>query len=105
MSQHALLRIVEALFVLYVFAASVLSLADPACRERTLWLVLDGFSVGALLAVTRLVHHIRRSHHRGQSLFSWWCMARILFGHELLYGLVGGYLLGITHAFVACVAG
>ena len=91
------------LLVVYVIAASVLSVVHPECFEHTLELTLDGITVGGMLALTRLVQLLTRPHRRSGTLFSWWCLARLIFGHELRYGLLGGYLLGITHAVIACL--
>ncbi len=91
------------LFVLAVLAASVVSFANPNCRERTEELTIDGICVGGLISTIRLIHLMRRSMRISQTLFSWWCVARVLFGVELRYGLVGGYLLGITRAIIHCL--
>lgn len=91
------------LLVLYVIAASVLSVVHPECFEHTLELTLDGICVGALLALTRLVQLLYRPHRRSGTFFSWYCLARVLFSTEVGYGLLGGYLLGITHALIACL--
>ena len=97
------LATLQALVVTGVLAASVVSLCDANCRERTQDLTLDGVCVGLLIALMRLLHILRRPKRVTEPLFSWWCVARVLFGVELRYGLVGGYLLGVTRAVIECL--
>jgi hypothetical protein len=98
--RHGLV-LIQLLVVLAVFTGSVVSLCDPNCRLRTIELTIDGLCVGAIVAGVRLVCIMKR--RCPQPAFAWWCVARVLFGIELKYGLIGGYLLGITRAAIACL--
>ena len=91
------------LFVGLVIVASCISLCNPECINRTEELTSDGICVGVIIALIRLLHIVRRPKRITETLFSWYCLARVLFGVELRYGLVGGYLLGISRAVLECI--
>ena len=93
--------LLHVLIVVAVLAASGISLCDPNCRDLTAELTFDGVCVGMLVATIRLLHIVQR--RTVPTLWSWWCLARVAFGVEMKHGFVGGYLLGITHAAIACV--
>jgi hypothetical protein len=93
----------QVLLVAMVLGATVVSLSHDHCRERTIELTSDGVCVGMIIAMVRLLHIVRRPHRVTQTFFTWYCVGRVLLGVELKYGLVGGYLLGITRAVIACV--
>lgn len=92
------------LFVVYVLAASVLSLVNAKCHERTLALTLDGIWVGLIAALIQLLVLAARSK-RICSAFSLACVARLLVGHHVRFGTAGGYTYGVSLAAVECVLG
>lgn len=102
-NRHPAVTTLYVLLIVFVIVASVISLGDPACRDRTTHLALDGVCVGIVIAAVRLTQVLGKPMRLWQSAWSWWCLFRITTGVEVKYGLVGGYIFGITIAFVECV--
>jgi hypothetical protein len=102
-NRHPAVTMLHALLIVFVIVASIVSMGDPACRDRTNHLAFDGICVGMVIAAVRLTHILGKPMRIGQSAWSWWCLIRITTGVEVKYGLIGGFLFGITIGFFECV--
>jgi hypothetical protein len=94
----------QAVLVVSVLMASVVALAVPECREHTVQLTLDGVAAAWLGAFCQLLMLVG---HRPDPLTvgSTWQLSRSLVIHHVTYGLVGGYLLGLTLSVLHCLFG
>lgn len=93
---------VEVLFVLLILAASFLSLADPACRDRTLHLTADGIAVGLVSATIQLLM-LLKARLAPFTVGGVWNLSGVLVRHHTLYGIAAGYCYAVSLAMVECV--
>ena len=94
----------QVVLLLTVLAASGVTLAIPECREHTVQLTLDAVAVGWMGAFCQILVLLG---HRPDPLTvgSTWKLSRSLVVHHVKYGLVGGYLLGLTLSMLHCLFG
>jgi len=95
---------VELLFLVYILFASVLSLMNPECAAKTFHLTLEGVYLGILAGCLQLLALAHRSDRVCQ--FTEGCrLGWILVIHHVKFGIVGGYIFGVTSAVALCLFG
>jgi hypothetical protein len=94
----------QGLLVMSVVAAGVVSMMLPECQKHTQQLTFDGVAVGCLSAILQFLVMLTRRPDPftvGSAL----TLSRSLVIHHVKFGIVGGYVFGVTSAVAHCLFG
>jgi hypothetical protein len=94
--------VLQVLVVLATGAATVVMFMYPHCVEYMLAEVARGLAAGLLLAVVKVLVVVNRPKMVSKPVSCWFFFGWAVMWHEVKYGVVAGYLLGLLVAMWVC---